>query len=360
MTVWFAAAISRNAFGGVGRTMRELSAGLSRLGYSAVVIHEPERGFGANYLAFALMLGMRLACCRTKPDAIIARSTDGLFCALICRAFGLKTKVFLHNHGWEEKVFAVERRLSHSVVTSPTTWKARLVRFPLLRLTLRLCSGCLNGALGEARWLKRRYPRYAAKQRYLPNGVRPQSGRADRPDFAPTFLVVGGSTWKKDVVYALKLFVSVRRRVPDARLFWVGAGTPGPAEASALRDAGDSVTTVQPVPFDQVAQWYLDCSCLLSTSRYEGGHSLAILEAMNAGMVVFASAIDSTTEIIRDGSNGHLLTGSDVAMDAAKIAQALGDRVRLAAVGEAARRTALRNRWERQVARLDRILRGRA
>jgi hypothetical protein len=71
----------------------------------------------------------------------MARSFDGVLCALACRVLYLSTRMILHNHGWEEYVYDVERRLPANLGAVPrTTWKAKLVRFPLLRLMLRACT----------------------------------------------------------------------------------------------------------------------------------------------------------------------------------------------------------------------------
>ena len=67
-----------------------------------------------NYLVFAFALCKRLLLHAAKPpDWIIARSTDGVVCALAAKIFGMKTKIALHNHGWEERAYEVEKRLAH-------------------------------------------------------------------------------------------------------------------------------------------------------------------------------------------------------------------------------------------------------
>jgi len=111
MKVWFAADLPEGSFGGVARSMHELAAGLRHRGHDAAIITRETTG-SKNYLTFALKLGIRfLLCGKGRPDWIIARSTDGVFCALIIRLLRLKTGMILHNHGWEEKVYEFEKKL---------------------------------------------------------------------------------------------------------------------------------------------------------------------------------------------------------------------------------------------------------
>jgi glycosyltransferase involved in cell wall biosynthesis len=105
-----------------------------------------------------------------------------------------------------------------------------------------------------------------------------------------------------------------------------------------------------------MVRWYETCPYLLSTSRYEGGRSLAILEAHNRGMVVFATAIPSTREIVRDGATGILLSGSDGARDASRILETIANGGLCRSIGAAAWQSVGRQRWQRQGTRLEKLL----
>jgi glycosyltransferase involved in cell wall biosynthesis len=102
-------------------------------------------------------------------------------------------------------------------------------------------------------------------------------------------------------------------------------------------------------------RWYTTCPYLLVSSRYEGGHSLALLEALSYGCLAFVSPIVSNTEIIRDTVNGFLISGTFCASDAEKILQNLAiDKQR--AVRLHAAETAAQNEWRDQITRLETIL----
>jgi len=356
VNIWFAANIGEGSNGGIARSMRQFAHGLQNRGHEVYIYFGTPGAAGRNYLVFAARLGLRLLLhAGSAPEWIIARSSDGFVCALVAKALRLKTRVALHNHGWEEIATEVERRLPRSLVSYPTTWKAALVRLPLLRATLSLCSCCISGTLTEARWLAVRYPRYQTKVRYVPNGVAvsQDAARLEKSEPTPLFLAIGGLTWKKNLEHTLAVFEQVRLEVPGARLILVGADN---ATDGNRFGASPWIEVVESEPPDRMPSWYETCPFLIASSRYEGGHSFAILEALSFGCVVFASMIPSTMEIIRDRVNGVLISGCDVRQDAQVIRRVMGQKELMQSIRKYARRTALRNRWERQTARLEKAL----
>ncbi len=367
MNIWFAANIPAGSCGGVARSMQGLAEGLCGLGHQTTMIVNDSRLTRCNYLLFALSLFVRLLQhANNPPDWIIARSTDGAACALLARTLGLKTKIALHNHGWEEHGFDIEKRFSSRFVSQETTWKARLtsqettwkarlIRFPMLRVCLFFCTCCISGTVSEIRWLDNKYPRHRRKMRYVPNGV-PATANGywtDRKEIPPNFLAVGNATWKKNLHHTIALFNEIASAVPTARLFLVGTGKEPIAGCDA--EGKDIIVIARENP-DAMSKWYADCPYCISSSCYEGGHSFAILEAMSYGCIVFASAIPSTMEIIRDHCNGFLITGGDVLKDAAVVIANVREGERLSPIRKNAYRTAIRNRLERQIHRLERIV----
>ena len=360
MRIWFAAAQTKDTFGGVYRSVTALAEALARQGHQVSTLWSRREGKRVQ-LFFSLYLFARLVCLFwRRPDWIIARSSDGLLCALAARFRLVNVRVALHSHGWEEKVFEVERRLPRAAVLHPTTWRARLIRFRLLRATLENADRCICGTIEEARFIAARYPRQAGKIKVVPNGVDRSSPRPFWPmqeEWPPSFLIVGGFTWKKNVDYGIELFKKVLGTIPDARLFCVGAGPLRPATQSLVESAGDAVFIVERELPHKMFLWYETCPFLIAASRYEGGRSLAILEAQNRGMVAFATAIPSTREFIRDGKTGILLDGCDAGADGARILKICADLELCKSIGAAAWKSASRQAWERQGRRLARVLR---
>jgi glycosyltransferase involved in cell wall biosynthesis len=356
--IWFAAALPQNSWGGVGRVMRELSARLQARGHECRLIYAGATRLHANYLFFAARLFFLLAwSLQKRPDWIIARSTDGVFCAMLARLLRLKTRVALHSHGWEEKVYEIEKRLPDSLVSPRTTWKARLMRFPLLRCMLALCDACICGTIEEARWIRKKYPRLAGKIVCVPNGVAALDApfRAWQPLPAQKFLAVGNATWKKNIRHAVAVFRSVKAALPRAELCIVGCSM---EEIVALTEAtsAEGISAVRSEPPDTMPRWYEACPFFITLSRYEGGRSLAMLEAMSHGCVVFASAIPSSMECIMHGINGFILPSVDPREDASIIVQAAADPALCESVSRKAVLFAKRQSWERQALRCERVL----
>ncbi|MBD3393079.1 MAG: glycosyltransferase [Chitinivibrionales bacterium] len=361
MSIWFAAAVPGTSNGGVARNVRSLAAGLAARGHVVRTFFGAAEGLRSCYLTFAFEMGARLLMrMLSPPDIIVARSGDAVFCAIVAKCLRRKTAILLHNHGWEERIVGLERSAPAGAWPHPhTTFKARLVRLPLLRLCYRLCDACVCGTITDIRWLRERYPRANTRHIYVPNGVDPAPEIAHHSGaHGPLrFLCVGAFVWRKNIRHTLSVFSRIRAMHPHSELVLLGCGQPsGIPEVLDALGCRDSVTLVPEAPMHEMSEWYRRCPCSISSSRYEGGHTLALLEAMSFGCVVFASDIPAHREFIRKGRNGFLITGVDAQDDARRVLEALSDAAALTAVRESAARTAARHNWARQVRRLERML----
>ena len=139
-------------------------------------------------------------------------------------------------------------------------------------------------------------------------------------------------------------------------MFIVGTGALPQSKEQILEPLGDSVFVVNNESPDKMDRWYETCPYLLSTSRYEGGRSYAILEGMAKGMVVFGTDIPSTREIITDNCNGILLSGIDTESDKGKILQVIEDTGLSKEIGRFAWRKASRHTLSRQIDRLQKVI----
>lgn len=356
MLIWFAACIPNDSFGGVNRSMIELSSGLRNLGHTCHIKYaaKPDE----NYLLFSLKLGLHLLFSFQRPDWIIARSTDGFFCSIISKLFRLKTRIALHSHGWEEKVYRIEKRLPSSLIKYPTTFKSKLLRFPLLNLTLKYSSVCICGTIEETRWIRDKHKLYKDKIKLISNGASPSSKAfwTEQNDLPPSFLLVGGFTWKKNLEYGIDCFRSILKHNPDARLFLVGTENIPEDKEDLLKELGDSLFLVERESPEKMDRWYETCPFLLSTSRYEGGRSLTILEAQSKGIVVFSSSVPSSMEIVKDNKTGVLLTGCDLHTDSEIIINTCNNHDLCGQISRNAWKSSLRRRWNRQAKRLEKLL----
>ncbi len=354
MILWFAASIAPASRGGVHRVMEEFAGGLRSRGHAAVCMYSPG-SLRHSYVAFSVMLAFKLLTTpkHRKPDIILARSSDGLCSSVAVRLLRLRTKVILHNHGWEQNAYAVESRLPRLRITHPTTWKAHVIRFPLVRLACRLSHGTLHGTVYEARSTTRICKVAGKRVLYVPNGVKTNRNIWNRAFPArPDFLCVANNTWKKNLDYVIDTFRQITSCIPQSRLFLVGTGT---ESITGVSGQGPIINIPSENP-DRMGDWYAKCPFLISGSRYEGGHSLAILEAMSWGCVCFVSAIPSTCEFVLHNRNGILLEGIDSLADAQTIVETLEDANVLSRLSSRGFQTALRNRWGRQIDRLEKAL----
>ncbi len=358
MKIWFAASVAQSSCGGVSRSMMQFSRYLRNAGMQVEIIFASKET--DNYLKFALRLALRLLKhLGDPPDWIIARSSDSVFCAVLIRIFFLKTKVALHNHGWEEKVYQTEKRLPKRIITNATGWKAHLVRFPLLKANLFLSDICICGTIEEARWIAARYRSSVGKLKVIPNGIE-VSRKPYWPlqeNFPLNLLSIGGFTWKKNLEYSIQLFRKVFGERRDARLILIGTGKITEEKRQLLDFPANSLTVIERESPENMARWYETCPFLISSSRYEGGRAFGILEAMTRGCVVFVTDIPSTREIIKDKQNGVLLRGTDPESDGIAILKLCQDIEQIKRIGVSAWKYAKRNRIERQVERLIRVLR---
>jgi sugar transferase (PEP-CTERM/EpsH1 system associated) len=121
---------------------------------------------------------------------------------------------------------------------------------------------------------------------------------------------VGALRPVKDHSMLLQAFARVLRDLPGARLVLVGNGpSRADLEAEAARlGLGPAV---------QFTGWRSDASTLLplmdvfALSSLSEGISLAVLEAMAAGLPVVATRVGGNPEIVEDGVNGLLVPASD-------------------------------------------------
>jgi glycosyltransferase involved in cell wall biosynthesis len=147
----------------------------------------------------------------------------------------------------------------------------------------------------------------------LPNGVPvPDETWSPRPDWAenPHALFVGRLAPEKGLHALIDAWPIVRRAFPAARLTLIGEG---PERRSLeARIAGLELADAIQLPGasrDQTA--LLDAADLFVLPSREEGMSVALLEAMAAGIPAVATAIPGNLKLVADGVHGRLAPPDD-------------------------------------------------
>jgi phosphatidylinositol alpha-1,6-mannosyltransferase len=137
---------------------------------------------------------------------------------------------------------------------------------------------------------------------------------------------------------------AIRRRVPEARLVFVGAGDDVPrlrAKAHAL-DVAAHVTFTGFLPDEALRRSYAEAAVFAMPSRGEG-FGLAYLEAMAAGVPCVGSVHDAASEVIEDGITGYLVRQENLDEIATRVSSLLLDPGLAAGMGRQGR-----ERWARE------------
>ncbi len=189
----------------------------------------------------------------------------------------------------------------------------------------------------------------AAHRVFIPNGVdtrtfaplaaddkRTRRAALGLPD-VPIALFAGRLAQEKRLDLLVGVWQAIRAQVPGAMLVLVGAGA---EEAALKRMAGAGVlftgATHDVAPYLQAADLFV------LPSAYEG-LSVALLEAMAAGLPAVATRVGGNPEVITHGENGWLIPVDDPAALQAALIAVLGDARYCANLGCQARARIVRD-----------------
>lgn len=349
--------------GGAERAMAELAAGLHARGcavtlltarweeswparielYRVPVVRLPQprrRVWGtARYL---LALRHWLRCQRAHYDLVYVSMLKHDACAALGAA-GPGVPVVLRAEGAGE--------------TGDVAWQRAAHLGRLIRRRCRTAAAVVAPSTQIAEELREAgYP--ADRIRQIANGVRipaapsPERRQAARdalslahtafyvPPDGPVAVYAGRLHPGKGLDQLLSAWCQVRERWPDARLWLAGDGPQRAALAAEIDRLGLSGRVVLAGVFQQVDDLLAAADLFVLPSHREG-MSLALLEAMAAGLPIVATDIPGNRPLIDPGRQGLLVPPGRTAPLAAAILQIFDDPSAAAALGQAARQRAI-------------------
>jgi len=153
---------------------------------------------------------------------------------------------------------------------------------------------------------------------------------------APQFITWGRLHPRKRIGLALEFFACVHARHPDARFVIIGPdrGEQPMLEAKVAElGLGDAVRFVGPADLSQIARHAASASFFVQTSRSEG-MGMAVVEAMQLGLVPVVTPVGEIGTYVEDGRNGIWFT--DAAATCDRVDRLLADPAAFGAISEAA------------------------
>jgi glycosyltransferase involved in cell wall biosynthesis len=174
---------------------------------------------------------------------------------------------------------------------------------------------------------------------FLVRRLPPLQERAAAVEPRPRFVFWGRLAAQKNLVRALGLFARIRLARADAAFQVIGPDAGQLAELEALRDRlglRDAVTFDGPMAFDAIVRAAADAAFYLQTSDYEG-MAMAVVEAMQLGLVPVVTPVGEVGNYCRDGHNAVVVADDDRA--AGQVLRLLDDpaafrRLRTSAIDE--------------------------
>ena len=142
---------------------------------------------------------------------------------------------------------------------------------------------------------------------------------------APLVVFTGRLHPKKGLMDLVNCWPRVLVEYPAARLWLVGEGPDGPRLWDRIRELGLTDRIILPGSFDDICG-VLHAADAYVLPSYEEGMSMALLEAMSAGLPLVATDIPGNRQLIEPGRQGRVFPPGDIEALSAAILTTLNDR----------------------------------
>jgi glycosyltransferase involved in cell wall biosynthesis len=330
---------------GVGEQVLQLAAGLREAGCEVEILG---RGPGPKVLfpLFAVPAVWR-ALRRFRPHVVQVHESDGGLAALLVAIVAplldpVPRLVALLQVSYVEERRAVRPLVSEGRILGRPGGVER--RFRWLKAPLQIVLGSLTASVADlvltpsaatAEEIRRDYK--VERPGVLPNvtgGLDPGPVMEEAAE-EPYFLFVGRLRIRKGV----EVLLEALKGLPECRLLIAGDGEHRTAleRRAAELELGAAVRFLGRCEAARVRGLLRRARALVVPSIYEG-MPLVVLEAMEAGVPVIASAVSGIPEVVEDGGTGWLVPPEEPEVLADALAEAWSDPAEAARRGAAGRR----------------------
>jgi glycosyltransferase involved in cell wall biosynthesis len=337
---------------GVGEQVLQLAAGLRELGDEVEVLGRGPRGPKVLFPLTIVPAAWR-ALRRFRPHVVQVHESDGALAALLVRAVRGSIEsprpllAALLQVSYVEELKAVRPLVAGGrVIGSPGSVEIRFRRlkapFQILLglITARAADLVLAPSAATAAEIRRDYR--VEEVGVIPNvtgglEIAPAGEEMEGP---PGYLLfVGRLRIRKGVEVLLEALRELRGRVPGAVLKIAGDGEHRAAleRTAAGLELGSAVTFLGTCDGSRVRALLAGAAALVVPSIYEG-MPLVVLEAMERGVPVVASAVSGIPEVVVDGETGWLVPPENPEALAGALEEVLADAPEARRRGAAGRR----------------------
>lgn len=176
--------------------------------------------------------------------------------------------------------------------------------------TVKQIASCADRIVCVSNWVKRevekRFPEFKDRLKLIYNGLSlPDIAPAPLPFSPPTVLLLGRLAPEKGFDTAVEAFILLKKRGSDAQMIIAGGGRERPALERLAGNLG-SVRFTGILPQEQLFPTFNQATLVVVPSLLES-FGLVILESMQMGRPVIASAVQGVPEVISDGETGLLV-----------------------------------------------------
>ena len=327
---------------GVGEQVLQLAAGLEAMGHRVEVLGRGPGGARGPKLLFPLTIvpAFLRRLHRFRPDVVQVHESDGAVVALVTSVLKAMleptpTLVALLQVSYLEELRAVRRLEFDGRGLGSPGLEARIFR--LFKAPLQIALGCLTAWLSDLVLAPSRQTALEVQRDYGVEGVRVLPNvmggrRVDVGSVPPVvdsrgfLLFVGRLRIRKGVEILLNAVASLQRSGHEVRLVVAGDGEHRASLERASRRLGvsGSVLFVGSRDAGEVRALMQRALALVVPSIYEG-MPLVVLEALESGLPIVASAVSGLPEVVEPGKSGWLFEPENVADLAEILAEVLGD-----------------------------------